>query len=349
MSTRIFARPLSQISAAGVLALTLTLTGCGSGGAASPDAGESGGSATGQVTVYGPGAVELAPVFQEFSEEHPEIQVNGVRLVGQEVATRLQSEVTSGQHVADVVIASTATAYGPWGDGSNADWFDPYVPAGAVALPEDAKNEAQGWYAPFADAFGVAYNSEKVPDADAPSSWEDLVDPQWNGRVAVSDPTIMNLPSMTMATLSLDGVIDDAWMEALAANSPQVTESSAAIGQALGSGAADAAVWGSLFFANAVAEGSPLTWVQDTTILSPTTAVLMKEAPNPEAAKVLMDWLMSDAGQQSLADSGYIPLTEGAPTPEYISPEQVTKAPVVPPYTGLNEEVQRVMKKFSSM
>lgn len=343
MFTRSFSRPFTLASAAGAALLALALTGCGGTTSATPE----GGAASGQVTVYGPGAVELVPVFQEFSKEHPKIQINSVRLVGQEVATRLQSEVTSGKPVADIVIASTATAYGPWGDGSNADWFEPYAPEGADNLIKGASNADQGWYAPFADAFGIAYNNTKVQEGEAPKSWKDLVDPKWNGRVATSSPAVLNLPAMAFATASLEGLVDDAWMDQFAANSPQFNESTAAVGQALSSGAAEVAVWGSLFYANSVDQGAPVSWSGSTTILSPTPAVLLKNAPNPEAAKVLMDWLMSDAGQHSLAEHGYIPLTDGAPTPEHISKEQVSNAPVVPPFLKLNDEVQRVMKKFS--
>lgn len=103
------------LRSAGIAALGLTLGGCASTTSAP---GSSGKTAAGRVTVYSPAAAQMPTVIQAFNKEHPDIQIQTVRLVGQELASRLQNEAASGQRVADVMLDSTVTAYGPWGDGS---------------------------------------------------------------------------------------------------------------------------------------------------------------------------------------------------------------------------------------
>ncbi|WP_127818369.1 ABC transporter substrate-binding protein [Microbacterium sp. CPCC 204701] len=340
----------------GSVALVVALAGCASGGTTTaPGGDEKAGSESdpaalsGEFTLYGPGAPELeATVIKAFNEEYPNIRVNAVKLVGQDLPTRLQSEFASGQHVGDVVLTSTLDPYGPWGDGKQ-DWWEPYLPEGSDELPAYAVSEEQGWFAPYSSGFGIAYNTEALSANDVPKTWDELLDPKWKGRVLLPDPTILALPTVLFSGLSLEGVIDDEWVADFVANEPIITESAAAITQPLSTGVGDLAVWGQGYVTVGVAQGAPFAYIGATTAQSVTPAALIKDGPNPEMAKVFLDWLLTDPAQESLAQNGYIPLMPDQPLPEGITPEELADSVVIPTFSeGAFAEAQRLMGVFES-
>lgn len=184
------------VSVAVAAVLALGLTACG-GGANTAGGADSGGEPSGQVTLYSPAAAELLTVYERFNEDHPEITINPVTLVGSELGTRLQSEITSGQALGDIVMTSTTSTAGPWIKDQQ-DWYEPYIPENADQLGSDKVYEDEGWFSPFASVFGATYNSETVPEDEVPRTWDEVIDPKWDGRISMGDP---RRPSVTSVTL----------------------------------------------------------------------------------------------------------------------------------------------------
>ena len=67
-----------------------------------------------------------------------------------------------------------------------------------------------------------------------------------------------------------------------------------------------------------IAEGAPIVWVAaDPVITVPFTLQIPKLAPNPEAAKAFIDFMLSEAGQVVVSTvAGQVPARPGAPFPE---------------------------------
>ena len=345
-------RSITRGAIVGAAAIVLALSGCASSAPGTPAPGGEGAAseASGQLTIYGPGVSELAPVFAAFTARYPDITVNPVKLVGQEIPTRLQSEITSGQRVGDVVFDSTMTAHGPWGDGKTADWWDPYVPAAASELPDYAHNAEQKWFAPYSSGFGLAYNSDAVTADAAPKTWEELNAPGWTGKLVLSDPTVIGLPAVLFTGLSSAGLIDDTWIADFISSGPTITDTSAAITQSLTSGEADVAVWGLGYVKVATGQGAPIAYGDAPTAQSPTPVAMIKDGPNPEAAKLLMDWLLTDEAQGLLAENGYIPLMPDQPLPDGITAADLKSSVVVPTYSeGGYDEAKRLIGVFDSL
>ncbi|WP_127817803.1 ABC transporter substrate-binding protein [Microbacterium sp. CPCC 204701] len=338
--------------AASTAALALVLAGCGSSAQSVPAEGSresAAGPASGQVTLYSPAAGELTDVYAAFNMEHPDIEINPVRLVGQELGTRVRSEVTSGQQVADIVITTTTSAFGPWGSEDTADWFEPFLPEGASLLAADAVNEEQGWFAPFSSGFGIAYNSDTLDEADLPTSWDDVIDSKWRGQLVMPDPRQLSLSSISIAALLDAGVIDESWLDDLAALDPRIVDGGPAVGQSMGSGESGLGFWGTGFVTNAAAAGSPVGWTDVPPTQSMNAAVLLAGAPNPDAAKAFLSWLISENGQAALAAAGYIPQIEGATLPDLITEEALAESTVIPPYEDIDPAIQDVLARFDEL
>lgn len=320
-------KSLSVVPLAAAVVLALGLTACG-GGANSAGDGASGDKPSGQVSLYSPAAAEMATVYQRFNEEHPEITINPVALVGAELGTRLQSEIASGQAVGDIVMTSTTSTAGPWIK-EQRDWYAPYIPDSAKKMAPEKVYEDQGWFSPFGSVFGVTYNADAVPEGEVPRTWDDVIDPKWKDRIAMGDPRRPGITSVAFVGLLGNKVVDDTWFAALAklnvrpVDPPQVSPS-------LVSGQSDLAIWGLGFTTTAQKQGAPLKFIPELAVEVPYGAALLKNAPNPEAAKVFLDWSASENGQKALADAGYMPTLSDAVVPEGVDAE--IDMPSVPPY-----------------
>lgn len=312
-------RPILRVALA--TAMTLALVGCSS----SSDSDSSGGKPS-EITIYSPAAGEYGELIKAFNKDHADIKVNAVRLLGPELETRLQGEVTAKKPVGDLVVTSLTAPGGPW---QHADWYSTYIPDNAKTLGEENINTKQGYFISDRSVFGLAYNSKNVKETDVPTSWDDMLEPMWKGKISMSDPRAQALTSTMFIALLDNGIVDDAWFAKLAAQEPVVMETPQ-IGQSLTSGQTDLALWGSTFVKNAASKGAPLKFSTNVVVASANAAMLLKEAPNPEGSKVFLEWLASEKGQQSLSSIGFYPSLKGVEAPDGLTADM--QMPLVPTF-----------------
>lgn len=48
----------------------------------------------------------------------------------------------------------------------------------------------------------IAYNTAKVSAADAPKTWKDLLDPKWQGKIAMPNPLLSGTAYVAAGALS---------------------------------------------------------------------------------------------------------------------------------------------------
>lgn len=262
------------------------------------------------VTVYGPGAINWKPLVANFNKCFPDISANLVNLVGSETTTRIQAEFASGQHTGDIV-------FGPINNGAfqpeHEEWLEPFAPLGGKELvhhPDDL------WYAPYAGLFGFAYNTNNVDAADVPRSWDELLDPKWKGRLAGSDLTKQGAGTQTLLLAYLDGRIDDAWMTAYADQDASALPDAASVGRSIITGEKDLAIYPLSFVTADKVKGAPIAFIPELAIFGYVTAGMLRDAPNPDASKLLLSWLLTDQAQKDFSLQGQYGLMPNAPLPD---------------------------------
>ena len=160
-------------------------------------------------------------------------------------------------------------------------------------------------YPSSATSHIMIYNSLRVTAADAPKSWTDLLDPRWKGRVATGHPAFSGCTGIWV--LALTKTYGWSYFEKLAKNNPRIGRSGndpvtlinageCLVGPAPGNTAFQQ-----------VDKGNPIAPVYpsdgSTLCLGPSS--VMANAPHPNAARLYMEWLMSDAfGKLSVANHG---------------------------------------------
>lgn len=307
----------------------LSLTGCGSGTEAAVqitdrpltdadremDALYDKAVQTGKTTVvvYAPSAGVLGTVADEFTKRYPKIDVELVRIFGADLSSRVKAEAQTGKHEADVVLSViNADIMVPSTEGL----YEQFTPKGSEnVVTGDWGGSEKFFRAPFSAVTGISYSTKEITAAEAPKTVADLLDPKWQGRIGISDPTTAGLASVYFRDLAYTGQIDEQWMTSLAAQKPRIFSQAPEIDSALATGEISVAVDGLSFVASSKAKGAPVEFLPETAIMSPTAGALVKGAPHPDAAKLFLTWTYSPEAQRTFSSVGLYPLVKGAPLP----------------------------------
>ena len=126
---------------------------------------------------------------------------------GDEIEAIKANKDNKGPQAPDVV--DVGFAFGTSGKAENL--FQPYKVSTWDSIPDDAKDPEGYWYGDYYGVLSFLVNTDVQPDV--PKDWADLLDPKYNGQVALSgDPRTSNqaIQSVYAAGLANGGSLDDA-------------------------------------------------------------------------------------------------------------------------------------------
>ncbi len=204
--------------------------------------------------------------------------------------------------------------------------LQPYHSPNAVAIPAHFKDES-GLYTGFAARARVLIvNTESIPNPeDYPKSIRDLTDPKWKGNCAVARPTTgTTLTHFTALRLALGDEAFDAFVNGLFENDVKILQSNGATMRAVRDGDCAFALTDTDDFHVALTKGFPVACVfpdqaegQLGTMLIPNSVAVVKGGPHPDAAKKLVDFILSEEVEGLLAASkaAQVPVRKGVPGP----------------------------------
>jgi iron(III) transport system substrate-binding protein len=202
----------------------------------------------------------------------------------------------------------------------------PYIPSDAGRYPPELKDPGGRWNALVLYFLTPAINTNLATPPERPATPQDLLDPKWKGRIAWSTAPSSGAPIYVGSVLETMGEQNGmAFLRALSRQSiVNVDATNRAILDQVILG--EYAISLNAFNHHAVLsaqKGAPVTWLK----LAPISGVmhsigLVKNAPHPNAGKLLIDFLTSQEGQRTLADVEYLPAMPSVPakTPE-LKPE----------------------------
>jgi iron(III) transport system substrate-binding protein len=268
-----------------------------------------------QVIVYGAGELDRQPVYRAFQKRFPGIRVRAEQISGPQLTSRVEGEMASGKHVADLSQTGDTTTV----DFADKGWFAPYAPRSASGLGEQWADSQGRFRAAAAALFGIAYNTDQVSEAEAPKSWNDVLDPKWRGKMAMEDPTHAGPSQGVLTRLLYDDGYDEDWLRRLAGQDATLLPGTPEVGSALATGQHPLApVYPYSFYLRDKKKNAPIGFVfpvQGGNQISGHYLALMKGAPHPNAAKLLYAWLFTPEGQKQLAGVGLYTTMPGSPAP----------------------------------
>ncbi|MGQ0650217.1 MAG: extracellular solute-binding protein [Gemmatimonadaceae bacterium] len=224
---------------------------------------------------------------------------------------------------------------------------EPYRSPNAGRFPPEFRAEDGMWTGFAARARVLLVNTNLVREGDRPTSIRDLADPRWRGRTTIARP-LFGTTTMHVAALFSAWGEDSAkaFLTALKANDVRVASSNGEVKRLVAAGEVAFGLTDTDDAYGAVKEGAPVTIVypdRETfgTLVMPTVVVLIKGAPHPDAARRLIDHLLSAPTEERLIELGaHLPL--GTPKPSAELPGLDQLRPMAVDYSRLAQEMERI-------
>ena len=262
----------------------------------------------GQVTWYTTFIVDQVtrPMVAAFQKKYG-ITVNYVRANSDDIVLRVTNEAKAGAVQADMFDGTSGIA--PL---KKAGVLDRYVPDSAKNLPKEYIDPAGYWVAAslYIECFG--YNTDLVPKDGQPKSLDDLLDPKWKGKLAISSssssPGVGGFIGLVLTSMGQEKGMD--YLRRLAQQNVAVLPGSAReiLDQVIAGEYPVGVQMLNHHVAYSVARGAHIGWQPMNPSLESLLAVGLLKGPHPNAAKLLIDFVMSDEGQSILRDADYIPV-----------------------------------------
>jgi iron(III) transport system substrate-binding protein len=213
--------------------------------------------------------------------------------------------------------------------------LDIYHPPIADAYPQAVRSPKGTWHGFAARARVLIVNTNLIPEAERPASILDLVDPKWKGRAAIAKPLFGTTASHAACLFAAWG--DDRakdFFRKVKGNGVQILSGNKQVALSV---AAGRAAFGLTDTDDAIIElekGSPVAIVypdraegQLGTLFIPNTLAIIKGSPHAEAARQLVDFLLSPAVEERLAAgrSAQIPLNPAVQSNARVETPQTVK------------------------
>jgi iron(III) transport system substrate-binding protein len=279
----------------------------------------------GSVSFYTSMSADNAEAVAAAFENAYDVDVALFRADSEAVAQRIREESAAGVQGADVVEAAGLLL-----ESLDAETFSDYDSPYHGDLIEGADHGH--WTADQLDVFVLSWNPDAVAEAERPTSWEDLADPRWQGRLAMEVDDIewyVGLHGYWVQE-GKTAAEADALFEAMAANA-RFVKGHSLMAQLLASGEFDVAASN---YVNRVkflsGEGAPIAYepVVQPVIATPSGVALMDDNAHPAASVLLADWLISDA-QEVFQELDIVPARADLQTTggaEMVSPDVASLA-----------------------
>ena len=176
-------------------------------------------------------------------------------------------------------------------------------------IPEALRDPQHRWFGVTKRARTIAYNTERVKPEEM-TTYEDLADPKWRGRLCLRTSKKVYNQSLTVALISHHGeekaeTIVAGWVANLAAE-PFSNDTKAL--KAVNQGQCDLTIANTYYFGRLMREGAAnnlaLFWPnQDAqgVHVNVSGAGVLKSSPHPEAATAFLEWMAEPEAQNLLA------------------------------------------------
>jgi len=258
----------------------------------------------GKVVWYTATDVQVAEkAAKAFEEKYPGVKVQVERSGSERVFQRINQEYGSKIYNADVIETSDAVHFVLF---KRQGWLAPAVPADVAKHWPKEVRDADGQYAAYRLHLSViAYNTKQVKPEDAPKSHKDLLDPKWRGRIVKAHPGYSG--TIMTATHALSEALGWDFFEKLGKQRVMQVQSSTEPPKKLAQGERSVMADGNEYNIFILKEdGVPVEPVYATEG-SPAAignAAILKNAQNPNAAKLFYAWMFSKDAQQLIHDVG---------------------------------------------
>ncbi len=262
------------------------------------------------LVVYSPhGRALLSLIERAFEARHPEIDLRWLDMGSQEVLDRVRSERSNPQ--AGVWYGGPHTLFER---AAREGLLASHLPVWAEAVGPAGRGADDRYFAVYLTPAVIVYNTSALAREEAPDDWDEVLDRRFQGRVLIRDP----LASGTMRAIfgmiverSVRETGDTAqgmqWLRRLDAQTREYVLNPALLYEKLSREEGWITLWDLPDIQVVQGQGRPLGYVfpaSGTPVIVDAVAIV-RGAPQPEAARALVDWVGSVEAQLLAAREAY--------------------------------------------
>jgi ABC-type Fe3+ transport system substrate-binding protein len=254
----------------------------------------------------------IRPLKDAFEKKYPGVTLQYTRADDLVTSAKILAEGQAGRVQADIFdgIANMLPL-------QEASLLAPFTVPNAADYPAELKAKDGYWIASNMYVFTPGINTELLPKDKAPKTFQDLLDPKLKGKMAWNGSSMAGAFGFVANILTAMG--EDKGMEYLRALSKQqivnVDASSRAV---LDQVIAGEYLMNLMAFNHHVVisarKGAPCDWLKLEPAPVQLDAVgLLKDAPHPNAARLLLEFVLSEEGQKVFQQNDYLPALPSVP------------------------------------
>jgi putative spermidine/putrescine transport system substrate-binding protein len=199
-----------------------------------------------------------------------------------------------------------------------------YKPAFWDEIPDGLKDPDGYWFTIHSGTLGLFVNVDALGGAPVPTSWRDLLKPEYKGMVGYLDPSsaFVGYAGAVAVNRALGGTLDDftpaiEYFKELAKNNPIVPKQTS-YARVLSGEIPILFDYDFNAYRALYKDGANVAFVipAEGTVVVPYVMSLVKNSPNPENGKKILDFVMSDTGQAVWANAFLRPVRASAMSAE---------------------------------
>jgi iron(III) transport system substrate-binding protein len=234
-----------------------------------------------------------------FEAKYPFIKTDIFRSTHDKILSRMNVERKTGTYIADNVSVGEFETYHMQKMG----FITPYKSPLAATYSEGFKDPNGYWTDLYDNLIVTAYNTKRVKRDELPKRYEDLLHPRWKGRMVLDqneDRWFANLLYLMGEQRGME------FMEALAKQEITIRSGRSLATQLLGAGEYDLQIVAYWYRPQLMKkQGAPVDWIAfEPAIVATHPISVVNRAPHLNAAKLFIDFAISDEGQRIFVQRG---------------------------------------------
>ena len=290
---------------------------------------------------------QLQAIEQAFEAKYPGVDMEYYYAGGGKLVTKMTTEAQDGGQIAsDLVWLGDPSDYEAF---KAKGWLQPYVSPETEHIAKEYM-DPEGYYtAGRLVTMGIAWNIGLVEEADAPKTWEDLLDPKWQNQIIMTDPAQASTTKYWMAAMMQSEKYGPAFFEKLRANGVELESGTTATHNRVADASYMVGICLDYVSANLIAEGSPMAFHYTTEdVITMTSPVAMiKGCANEENAKLLMDFILSKEGQEVLVANNLVSVRDDVEM--QVDTSAIAAINMTVDFNDLGENLQNYLESFNKI
>jgi iron(III) transport system substrate-binding protein len=228
-----------------------------------------------------------------FEAKYSFIKTDIFRSTHDKILSRMNVERKTGTYTADTVSVGEFETYHMQKMGFTTPYKSPY----AAAYPEGFKDPNGYWTDLYDNLIVTAYNSKRVKRDELPARYQDLLHPRWKGRMVLDQNEDRWFANMLYLWGEQKGM---EFMQALAKQEVSIRSGRGMVTQLLGAGEYDLQIVAYWYRPHLMKkQGAPVDWIAfEPAIVATHPISIVNRAPHLNAAKLFIDFAISDEGQK---------------------------------------------------